>query len=80
MKLIVALLLITSNFAYANQTTIAILDKSYQWEIQVENCSLDPEKKAVVLSKPKIPYEKIMIKQDKKLHRCDVKRVEIIRT
>ena len=80
-NLILALLVsITPLYALANETqqVVHIQDKNKTWDITVVNCDIDPEKEVVVVKRGPFPNERITIKQDGKVQRCEVIRINVL--
>ena len=75
---LLTMLLSTVAIAEEKAATIQVADNNYQWSIIVDNCPIDKSKKAIILSRPTLPKDKVLVRQGKKTFRCDVKEINIV--
>ena len=80
MKLFTLLIMLVPSIVFAQEPTkvIQVADNQYHWEITVENCAIDPDAKTTFVKKPRLPQEKIIVRQNGRVQRCDVKQINIV--
>lgn len=74
------IMLLLPTLAMADERTIYVAENNYNWSFKVENCPIDPNKKATILRKPSLPKDKVVVRQAGKTFRCDIKEIKIIIT
>ena len=79
MKYILLTFLLATSYAMAEETKVVYIeDDRYTWNITVENCEIDPTKPVKVLNKrDQFPTTKIVVRQNGRVQRCDVKRINV---
>jgi len=73
-------MLLLPTLAMAEERTILVADNNYHWSFKVENCPIDPNKRTTVIKKPSLPKDKVVIRQDGKTYRCEIKEITIVVT